>query len=124
MAMTERSQNRDLVFFADYLNRRPTGNDSPVSIKAADLDKNFNRLTLIENPEEQDGERSYTVKYGAEGTALEITPLPKGAKKGDILYWNPEGNGRWVVLPAPSDTALRVLTISSGTLAWTSTQDC
>jgi hypothetical protein len=107
--ISERSKNENLVLFSDYIGKRATGKDSPVTIKAADLDKNFNRLTVIENPAEKDGERSYTVKYDKDGTILEITALPKGSKKGDILYWNPaDGGGKWVVLPAPSGSNISI----------------
>jgi hypothetical protein len=52
--------------------------------------------------------------------------VPDGTNKGDILYWNPEvgDEGAWVVLAAPSDSNLRVLTISGGNLAWNDTEDC
>lgn len=52
--------------------------------------------------------------------------LPNGVNLGDILYWNPSSGegGEWVVLPAPSSSDLRVLTIQNNNLAWTETEDC
>jgi hypothetical protein len=125
-AIAERSKNDNLVFFVDYLGKRPTGSDSPVTVKARDLDKNFSRTTVIENPDEAEGEKSYTVRYEKEGTVLEIAALPKGTNKGDLLYWNPESGdeGEWVVLSAPSGTSLIVLGFTGGTVAWVDTEDC
>jgi hypothetical protein len=107
-AIAVTSRNEKLVLFKDYLNRRATGNDPPVSIKAKDLDENFAFTTVIENPDETDDNKSYRVKYEESGTVLEITALPKGERKGDILYWNPEGNGKWVVLPAPEGSTIGI----------------
>jgi hypothetical protein len=124
--MIVRGANSLLVFFQNYLGNRALGHEPPVSIKAADLDRNFRAVTLIDNPDEDGENRSYTVDYRQEGTVLAINRLPDGATKGDLLYWDPEqeGDGAWVVLPAPSSTALRVLTLQNGTLAWTATEEC
>jgi hypothetical protein len=54
---------------------------------------------------------------------LESFPIPDGINRGDILYWNSDENA-WVVLPAPSGTGLKVLTINGGNIGWTDTQDC
>jgi hypothetical protein len=124
--MIVRGANSLLVFFQNYLGNRALGHESPVSIKAADLDRNFRAATVINNPDESDEDRSYAVEYREEGTVLNIIKLPDGATKGDLLYWDPEQDdgGAWAVLSAPSSTALRVLTIQNGTLAWTQTEDC
>jgi hypothetical protein len=52
--------------------------------------------------------------------------LPKGENLGDMLYWDPEAGdeGEWVILSAPEEDGLKVLTINSGVLAWTNTEDC
>jgi hypothetical protein len=39
-----------LIEFSEYLRTKPEGGQSPVSIKAADLDNNFGRLTPL-NPD-------------------------------------------------------------------------
>jgi len=119
-------ENELLVFFQEYLNRRATGKEPPITIKAKDLDKNYKLATVINNPDESEEDRSYTVEYREEGTVLNIITLPDGATKGDLLYWDPEQDdgGAWAVLSAPSSTTLRVLTIQNGALAWTETEDC
>jgi hypothetical protein len=78
MSVPVRSQNDALVFFADYLAQRPLGGtDSPISIKAADLDGNFARCTVIA-PEEDPP--PYGVEYTERGTILtNISGLPEGA---------------------------------------------
>ena len=72
--------------------------------------------------------------------------LPVGTSKGDLLYWDPSAgeNGKWAVLSAPTQegsiiywdgeewkflqpptgTVLHALTIQSGNIAWTETEDC
>ena len=125
-AIAVTSRNEKLVLFKDYLNRRATGNEPPVSIKAKDLDENFAFTTVIENPDETDDNKSYRVKYEESGTVLVLPVLPRGTNKGDLLYWNPDLGeaGAWAILPSPAGTAMRVLTISNRALAWTQTQDC
>jgi hypothetical protein len=118
-------ENELLVFFQEYLNRRATGKEPPITIKAKDLDKNYKLATVINNPDESDEDRSYSVEYREEGTVLNIITLPDGATKGDLLYWDPAqgDNGAWVILPAPSGTSLRVLGFN-GSLLWVNTEDC
>jgi hypothetical protein len=125
-AIPERSKNKDLVVFNDYLKKRPSGNESPVSIKAADLDKNFNRTTLIENPDEPDDDKTYQVSYKNTGTVLNLPVFPKGTTTGDLLYWDAaRGNGgEWAVLRRPGGTSLKVLGFQNGNVTWISTQDC
>jgi hypothetical protein len=76
-SIAARSQNDTLVFFADYLLAKPLGNEPPVSIKAADLDENFARCTII--PPDEDPP-PYGVEYTERGTILtNISGLPEGA---------------------------------------------
>lgn len=112
----------DLHKFEDDLkNRPPDGSNAPPrTIRAKNLDENNVKLTLIENPNESSENKSYEVTYGKDGTYLSRI-LPKGSNKGDLLYWNSE---RWTVLAAPDSSTMHALTITSGTLAWTETEDC
>jgi hypothetical protein len=121
--VSPRSRNRRQVIFGDYLKRAVSGNNPPVSIRARDLDTNFAVSTIIEHPEKKN---SYRVDYRREGTVIDIVTVPPGINKGDLLYWDPQQGeeGAWVVLPAPSDNSLRVLTLESGVLAWTATEEC
>lgn len=124
--LTPRSANENLVVFQDYLRAVPIGNSPPVSIRARDLDKNFTQTTVIPDPNLDEDDRTYEVRYEAEGTVLEIRALPKGINNGDLLYWNPAagGTGQWVVLTAPQSNQLKVLGILNGALQWVDTQDC
>lgn len=125
-AIESRGENKLLVFFQDYLGRRPTGNDPPVSIKAKDLDKNYKLTTVIEEPDATDDDKTYRVEYQENGTVLRLERIPRGTTKGDLLYWDPSqgDDGQWVVLPAAEGNGLRVLTLQNGVLAWTETEDC
>jgi hypothetical protein len=107
-------------FERDLLNRpAPGSNAPPVSIRAKDLDGNYKKVTLLASDEDPP---AYGVRYTPDGTILtDIKNLPDGAAAGDLLYWN---GSRWLILPAPASTALRVLTIQNGTLAWTETEAC
>jgi hypothetical protein len=142
--LVSQGENDLLVFFQEYLNRRPEGADSPVTIKAKDLDKNYKLATVINEPDKSEKDRSYTVEYTNEGTVLQIEKLPDGQTVGDLLYWNglawtllglaPENQGdllywdaeedKWMVLPAVDDATLHILGIKDGVLQWVETQDC
>jgi hypothetical protein len=121
-AIPNKSENKELVFFTDYLQNRPTGKDSPITIKAADLDNNFAAVTVVEDPDLLPDDRFYTVEYEQQGTFLRFKPiLPDGTNDGDLLYWK---ENKWIALPAPQDNTLRALTIQNGTLTWLATEDC
>jgi hypothetical protein len=109
----------DLHRFTEDLAKVPPkgSNQPPRSISAAALDGNFNKVTVL--PSETDPPE-YQVSYGEGGIILSEF-LPQGQQGGDILYWDGEA---WVVLAAPTDDTLRVLTIQSGTLTWLATEDC
>ena len=109
----------DLHRFEQDLNNKPGlgSTDATRTIKAKKLDDNNKKLTLLKG----EGNPSlYEVKYTPDGTVI-TRVLPDGTSPGDLLSWN---GSRWSVLAAPTGTALRVLTISSGTLAWAATEDC
>jgi hypothetical protein len=140
--LVAQGENDLLVFFQEYLNHRPAGADSPVTIKAKDLDKNYKLATVINEPDKSEKDRSYTVEYTNEGTVLQIDKLPDGQTVGDLLYWNglawtllglaPQNEGdllywngnKWAVLPAVNNSALHVLGIQGSALGWFATQDC
>lgn len=105
-------------FERDLKNRPgPGSNAPPVSIRAKDLDGNYRKVTLIASDQDPP---LYQVEYTADGTRL-TRLLPEGANAGDLLYWSGE---QWLVLPAPSDAALRVLTIEGSALTWMATEAC
>jgi hypothetical protein len=95
-------------------------NDYPVAIKAGHLDENWKRTTLRAPKDTDTTSGLYQVEYKDDGTYI-TRLLPDGTNNGDLLYWNGE---RWVVLAAPSSSTMHALTITSGTLAWTATEDC
>lgn len=47
--------------------------------------------------------------------------LPVGENIGDLLYWD---GTEWVILPAPTGSAMKVLASSGGVPYWASTEDC
>lgn len=47
--------------------------------------------------------------------------IPKGASNGDMLIWS---GGNWTLLPAPSGSAMFVLSCTGGVVSWTETEDC
>jgi hypothetical protein len=106
------------LFREDLAKVPPKGSDQPPrTIRAADLDGNFKKVTVL--PSESDPPE-YEVEYREDGTILSNF-LPEGNNRGDLLYWN---GSAWQVFPAASGTTLNVLTIQNGNLAWTPTQDC
>jgi hypothetical protein len=109
----------DLHRFANDLKNRPGpgSNTPPRTIRAKNLDDNYKKVSLIESDQTP---KLYDLRYTKDGTRI-TRILPNGTNKGDLLYWDGE---RWVVLVAPLSETLNVLTIQSGTLAWTATQDC
>ena len=98
--------NTLLHIFKDDLLKRPlpgfmSGTPLPPRvILAKDLDENNKTLTLLAG---EGDPKLYEVKYTKDGTVItSIFPFPE----------------------APSGTAMHVLTISDGVLAWTATEDC
>lgn len=92
----------DLHLFERDLKLRPMVGDMspPRTIRAKDLDGNNAKLTLLKG---EGAPSLYEVKYTKEGTVItSIFPFPE----------------------APSGTAMHVLTITGGVLAWTATEDC
>lgn len=95
----------------------PGSKDPPRTIRAKDLDGNNAKLTLLQG---EGDPPLYEVKYTKSGTII-TRLLPDGENIGDIFYWD---GAAWDVLAAPQDSTLRALTIVSGVLAWTATEDC
>jgi hypothetical protein len=64
-----------LVRFKQYLTRvaLPGSNDSPVSLKAQDLDDNFKAATLIPDPTMLGDDQIYAPAYAKDGTSLQFT---------------------------------------------------
>ena len=92
----------DLHLFEKDLKNTPLvgSNAPPRTIRAKDLDGNNAKLTLRKG---EGNPPLYEVKYTKDGTVItSIFPFPE----------------------APSGTAMHVLTISDGVLAWTATEDC
>jgi hypothetical protein len=82
--------------FQEDLKKRPAkgSNAPPVSIRAKDLDENYEKVTLISSP---DIPKPYDVEYTKEGTRLKnMRPLPKDAQAQRILCCiNGEARGFW-----------------------------
>jgi hypothetical protein len=108
--------------FSELVKNKPAkgSNDYPVAIKAIHLDENWKRTTLRAPKDTDPAAGLYEVAYEDDGTYI-TRLLPDGTNNGDLLYWNGE---RWVVLAAPDSATMHALTITSGTLAWTQTEDC
>jgi hypothetical protein len=89
----------DLHKFADDLKRRPSKGSSapPRSIKAKDLDENYQKVTVVPPSKSPP---TYTVEYKKEGTVLKILP------------------------DFPSGSELHVLGVRGGKLEWVETEDC
>ena len=109
----------DLHKFEQDLKNNPTlGSTAPPrTIRAKDLDGNNKKLTLLEG---EGNPKLYEVEYTPDGTRI-TRILPEGTNRGDLLYWT---GSKWDVLAAPQSGTMRVLTLTSGTLAWTDTEDC
>jgi hypothetical protein len=109
----------DLHLFEKDLKNKPGpgSNAPPVSIRAADLDGNYKKITLIESDQDPP---LYEVEYTEDGTRL-TRLLTKGSSAGDLLYWN---GSKWLVLKAPSSATMHALTITNNELAWTETESC
>jgi hypothetical protein len=125
------------LFIKDLRARAVAGSNAPpVSIRAKDLDENFEKVTVLPSEAESP---EYRVEYRKNGVMLSEF-LPRGENAGNILYYSggwkitarPNSRGdllfwdgsAWVVLPAASGPTLHVLTIQNGSLAWTPTEDC
>ena len=90
----------DLHRFEQDLKNKPGlgSTDAPRTIKAKKLDDNNKKLTLLKG---EGTPALYEVKYTPEGTLItRIFPIP------------------------PDSTAMHVLTITNGVVAWTATEDC
>jgi hypothetical protein len=115
-------------FKEDVKNKPGPGSDAPPrTIRASDLDGNFQKVTLIES--EDTDPVPYEVEYTDEGTRLKnLKTLPDGSTEGDLAYWNPDAGqnstGKWVVLKAVQSSDLHVLGIEDGKLRWVDTEDC
>jgi hypothetical protein len=92
--------NKLLVRFQDYLNRRATGKEPPITIKAKDLDENYKLSTVIEDPTKTDDQKSYSVVYEERGTYLTgISGLPEGAIAKEIdICENGQPASYWFVV--------------------------
>ena len=119
--MSKRDPVTQQVLFGELVKNKPApgSNDYPIAIKAADLDENFRRSTLIEPPEGSN-EKLYELEYRKDGTVI-TRILPDGENTGDLLYWDGE---KWRVLPAVDSETLHVLGLQGGVLRWVATQDC
>ena len=89
----------DLHYFKDDLTSVPSGtsNAPPRSIKATDLDGNFWKTQVIEDPDAKT--TVYTVEYTDDGTVLKV-------------------------LPTINESGTYVLGTVDGTLKWIETEDC
>ena len=89
----------DLHYFKDDLTKKPTGNSGapPRGISAKDLDGNFWKTQVIEDPDAKT--TVYTVEYTDNGTVLKV-------------------------LPTINESGTYVLGTVAGTLQWIATQDC
>jgi hypothetical protein len=90
----------DLHKFERDLKNRPAfgSNAPPRTIKAKNLDDNNKKLTLLKG---EGTPALYEVQYTKDGTRItRILPTP------------------------PESTAMHVLTITNGVVAWTATEDC
>jgi len=121
----------DLKKFEDYLSQTPPKGSSapPRTVPAKVLDKNFKKVTLIEDSKPQeDNDRTYKINYTDDGTVLKLKYFPKGKTLSDLAYWDPNGGGdnvgQWTLLPAIESSVLHVLGLKEGILSWVSTVDC
>lgn len=89
----------DPHFFKDDLTKKPTGNSNtpPRSISAKDLDDNFTKTHVIDDPAATT--TVYTVEYTTDGTVLKV-------------------------LPTINASGTYVLGTVDGVLQWIATQDC
>jgi hypothetical protein len=137
-------------FKKDLLNKPGAGSNAPPrTIKAADLDDNFKRVTilngafyrvrptpdgliLVENRKQtdedtdapsdgRDGTDGTDGDDGDDGGSDIFTSIPRGNNRGDLLYYNGQA---WTVLPSVASSTLHVLTIQNEELAWTPTEAC
>jgi hypothetical protein len=96
------------LFREDLAKVPPKGSDQPPrTIRAADLDGNFKKVTVLPSEEIPP---EYTVEYRDDGVVLkDLKGLPDGVYYGDMLYWDPErgdnGTGGWRILFAPGGGA-------------------
>lgn len=109
------------VFEALKINKPAKGsNDYPVAIKAAHLDDNFLRGTLVDPSNDTADPDLYRVKYEKDGTRISKI-FKDGENVGDLLYWD---GTKWTQLAAVSSSTLHILGIKDNTLQWVETQDC
>jgi hypothetical protein len=109
------------VFEALKQNKPKQGSsDYPVAIKAAHLDENFLRGTLVDPNNDITDPDLYRVKYEKDGTRISKI-FKDGEKKGDLIYWD---GTKWTPLAAVSSSTLHILGIKDGVLQWVETQDC
>jgi hypothetical protein len=78
----------------------------------------------VKEPPPADG-RGYPYQLSAKDLMLNFRAIseyiPDGTSKGDILYWT---GMKWDIHPAATGDGLKVLTMTSGVLSWTDTDDC
>jgi len=89
----------DLHYFKDDLTKKPTGNSGapPRGISAKDLDGNFLKVQVIDDPAATS--KVYSVEYTDQGTVLKV-------------------------LPTINASGTYVLGTVDGVLQWIATQDC
>ena len=106
------------IFKEDLAKVAPKGrNVPPVSIRAKDLDGNYQKVSLLKG---EGDPPLYEVEYTEEGTRI-TRVLPDGANPGDLLYYD---GSEWNVFPAVTSADLHVLGIQNGTLQWVPTEAC
>ena len=112
----------DLHYFKDDLAKKPTGNSGspPRGVSAKDLDGNFWKVQVIEDPEATAA--VYTVEYTEDGTVLKV--LPKINETENYVLQTVDGQLQWTLVPKVNDTGTYVLGTVDGTLKWIATQDC
>jgi hypothetical protein len=93
----------EIHLFEDDLKQKPGkgSNKPPRSIKAKDLDDNFKRITIIENPDEET--KTYTVKYDKDGTILTIFPTLQTS--GTYVLGTVDGKLQWIATQDCQDTS-------------------
>jgi hypothetical protein len=84
----------DLHYFKDDLTKKPTGNSGapPRGISAKDLDDNFLKVQVIEDPAATT--KIYKVEYTDQGTVLKLLPTINAS--GTYVLGTVNGEIKWI----------------------------
>jgi hypothetical protein len=84
----------DLHYFKDDLTKKPSGNSGspPRGISAKDLDGNFWKVMVIEDPDAKT--EIYTVEYTENGTVLKLLPTINAS--GTYVLGTVDGKIKWI----------------------------